>query len=61
MTDMTPVHDFLDASGVAVGCGTKLELDYWTAEGVLVGVSLGRIITHEPAAMDEKRKAAWAK
>lgn len=58
---MTPVYKFLNTNGRSIGCGTKVELDYWTAEGVMVGVTLGAVIAHEPAEMDERRKVAWAK
>lgn len=61
MTTTNPVHEFLDADGETVGCGTKLEFDHWTAEGVMVDCSLGAVISHEPAEMDEQRKASWAK
>jgi len=60
MSITNPVHEFLDADGETVGCGTKLELDHWTAEGVMVDCSLGAVVTHEPAEMDEQRKVEWA-
>lgn len=59
-TALVPVYDFLLADGTPTGCGTQVEFDYWTAEGVFPeGSKLGAIITHEPAALDAKRIAAW--
>ena len=56
---MVNVYEFLDASGATVGCGTQVEFDYWTGEGVFVGYRLGAVITQEPAAMDAQRRVAW--
>jgi hypothetical protein len=54
-----PVYEWLLADGTPIGCGTKLEMDYWTAEGVFVGYRLGKVLCQEPASEDERRKAAW--
>lgn len=57
-----PVYEFLTASGTLVGCGTQVELDYWSAnDGPMAGFRVGKIISYEPASEDERRKAAWAK
>lgn len=56
-----PVYKFHLADGTEVGCGTKVEFDYWTEQGVFEGYVLGEVLCHEPASEDERRKAAWAK
>lgn len=56
-----PVYEFQLADGTPMGCGTQAELDYWTAEGVFVDYVRGGILGYEPASMDDKRRAAWAK
>lgn len=54
------VYDWVLADGTPFGCGTALEFDYWTREGVNPqGSRLADVITHEPASEDERRKAAW--
>lgn len=60
-TATVPVYEFQLADGTVMGCGTQAELDYWTAEGVMEGYQLGRVLGHEPASMDDKRRAAWTK
>jgi hypothetical protein len=47
--------------GQSVGLGTKVELDHWTAEGVMENVTLGEVLCYEDPSEDEKRKIAWAK
>lgn len=54
-----PVYEWIEA-GEPVGCGTALELNHWTAEGIFVGTALGNVLTHEPASMDERRRVEWA-
>lgn len=57
---MVPVYEWLDADGRPTGCGTKLEFDHWTSEGVLnEGDRLGGVLCHEPASRDERRKVVW--
>lgn len=59
-TPQTPVHEWLAADGTVIGLGTAFELDHWKAEGVSrPDERLGKIICHEPAGEDERRKAAW--
>ena len=54
-----PIYEFLEDGNVVVGCGSQLEHDYWTAEGVFVGQTLGKVLGYEPASEDDKRKMAW--
>lgn len=54
-----PVYEFLIDGNVVVGCGTQLEYDYWTAEGVFDGYALGKVLSYEPASEDDARKLAW--
>lgn len=55
-----PVFDWVLADGTGFGCGTRVEFDYWTAQGVNPeGSRLGAISGREPAAADERRKAQW--
>lgn len=57
-----PVYEWLSADGFPMGCGTQVEFDHWAAEGVNApGEKLGKILCYEPASMDERRKAAWAR
>lgn len=60
MSKVVPVYDWLQ-DGHSIGLGTKVELDHWTAAGVMKGVTLGAVLDYEPASEDEKRKAVWAK
>jgi hypothetical protein len=55
-----PVYEFLAADGTGLGCGTRVEFDYWMAEGVFNDEDrLGPVLCHEPAREDAKRIAAW--
>lgn len=55
-----PVYDWVLENGRPFGCGTALEFNYWSSEGVIPqGSRLAKVITHEPASEDERRKAAW--
>lgn len=58
-TATVPVYEFQLADGTPVGCGTQVELDYWTAEGVMDGYQLGPVLGHEPASEDDKRRKLW--
>ena len=60
MTGTVPVYDW-QQDGQSIGCGTRAELNHWTAEGVMSGVTLGAILTHEPASEDARRAAAWSR
>lgn len=51
-----PVYNWLMPDGNGFGCGTRVEFDYWSAQGVNPqGATLGEIICHEPASRDEQR------
>lgn len=55
------VYEWLAGDGTGLGCGTKVELEYWQSEGVIdADASLGRTIAHEPASEDARRQLAWA-
>jgi len=55
-----PVYEWLLSNGVGFGCGTRVEFDYWTAQGVNPeGSRCGRIIGYENPSADERRKAQW--
>lgn len=46
--------------GTVIGCGTALELAYWSEQGVFpAGAETGPIIGYEPPSKDERRKADW--
>lgn len=54
------VYDFIFADGTSFGCGTACELAFWQREGIIdPDARLGRVIGHEPASEDERRKALW--
>lgn len=56
---MVSVYEFTCA-GVVTGCGTKVEFDYWTSQGVFPeGSAIGREIASENASEDAARKQAW--
>lgn len=55
-----PVYEFVFADGTSFGCGTALELRYWQQEGIIdPEARLGKLIGHEPASEDERRKSCW--
>lgn len=55
-----PVYQWM-LGGKPFGCGTKREFDYWAAEGINpAGLTLGKVIGHEPASEDARRQIAWA-
>jgi hypothetical protein len=55
-----PVYEWVLDGNVSIGCGTKLEFDFWTLEGVVTpGTVLGKILTYEPASENERRKRLW--
>ena len=47
-----PVYEWLLADGTVIGCGTRSEFDFWNAEGIANGDRMGKIIGHEPAAVE---------
>lgn len=54
------VHEWVFADGQSFGCGTECELRYWQSEGIVdPDARLGRVISHEPASEDERRKQCW--
>jgi hypothetical protein len=53
------IHEFIFEDGTPTGCGTALELQHWTDQGVFEGVVLGKVIGYEPAICDRKRAAQW--
>lgn len=58
---MVNVYEWVLASGKGFGCGTKVEFDYWAAQGVNPeGSRLGKVISQEPESEDARRKIAWA-
>lgn len=58
--DRVPVYNFHDTSGMLCGCGTQTELDHWSAQGVMDGYTVGKVIAYESPETDRRRKAAWA-
>lgn len=55
-----PVYEWLLADGTSIGCGTKLEMEYWQAQGVnRADDRLGEVLCHEPASEDDRRRKAW--
>ena len=56
-----PIYDWL-SDGDVFGCGTKVEFDHWTNEGVNPkDAQLGAVIGFEPPYMDENRAALWGR
>jgi hypothetical protein len=53
-----PVYEWVAKDGTVLGCGTRVELDHWEDEGVFTA-HLGKVLCHEPASEDERRKRAW--
>lgn len=55
----TPVYEWT-LDGRPMGCGTRVELAHWKAEGVEDRrTRLGKIVGHEDPAADEHRLAEW--
>lgn len=51
------VHEWTYPDGKTFGCGTKVEFDYWKAEGVIDPESVfGECLGQEPASEDERRR-----
>ncbi len=54
------VYEWVGPDGTGLGCGTRVEFDYWQSQGVIADDDkLGELLTHEPADQDAKRIAAW--
>lgn len=60
MQNTVPVYEWAYPDGTTFGCGTRVEFDYWKAEGVIDPEAVfGKLLGHEPASEDDRRRKCW--
>jgi hypothetical protein len=60
MSNVVEVFEWAYTDGTVFGCGTKVEFDYWKAEGVIDPEAVfGKSIGFEPASEDDRRRKCW--